>query len=381
MKHKALLILLTLSIYHQIESKYVHNECRSKKLEKCYCGDTFYLERIYFLVNCTGQGFRDPSMLQELPPDTEALIFSGHNIETLPANIFGENMNLTKLKAIDMSNNRIKNIKGKTFHHIPNVELLILNHNEIIINDDYNDYDDTIYHHPRVFSNFINLQELHLTNAFKDNTDEQLANDLHDIFVKSNLTKLYKLHLEQNEIKRFKDDKVFCNLPSLKQLYLGTNDLQHINFDLKCLNLQFLDLENNKITQLSKKDLASFDRSGKSLTVDIRGNPLKCSQAADLYNWMNRTNVNIRYKEQLECDLKSTSGKRFVVNMKELAEVKHAKFSKAVTVLLVVLVLVLISLLGAYGYMHRDKIGMRMAPILDTVSRKVQYTTIDSQIV
>ena len=52
----------------------------------------------------------------------------------------------------------------------------------------------------RVFSNFENLMELHLTDAFADNSPEDLASDLHDIFFNSDLNQLRKLHLEQNEI-------------------------------------------------------------------------------------------------------------------------------------------------------------------------------------
>lgn len=73
-----------------------------------------------------------------------------------------------------------------------------------------------------VFSNFENLLELHLTDAFADNTPaEDLASDLHDIFVNSDLQELQKLHLEQNEISQFKDPSVFCDLPSLQDLHLG----------------------------------------------------------------------------------------------------------------------------------------------------------------
>lgn len=116
-----------------------------------------------------------------------------------------------------MSNNGIHDVKGKAFHHVVGVTRLILNHNNISISSE----EERNFHHPRVFSNFFNLEELHLTNAFADNTDATLADDLHDIFVNSNLTKLYKLHLEQNEIKNFKDDRVFCDLPNLHDIYLG----------------------------------------------------------------------------------------------------------------------------------------------------------------
>lgn len=48
-------------------------------------------------------------------------------------NIFGSEKNLTKLKVIDMTDNGIEEIKGKTFHHVPVVERLILDHNSITL--------------------------------------------------------------------------------------------------------------------------------------------------------------------------------------------------------------------------------------------------------
>ena len=53
----------------------------------------------------------------------------------------------------------------------------------------------------RILTNFYNLQELHLTNAFTELIDSKwYLGDLKDIFLTSNMTNLYKLHLEQNEI-------------------------------------------------------------------------------------------------------------------------------------------------------------------------------------
>ena len=52
-----------------------------------------------------------------------------------------------------------------------------------------------------MFSNFYNLEALHLTNAFTEAVDSKwYLGDLKEIFLNSNMTKLKKLHLEQNEI-------------------------------------------------------------------------------------------------------------------------------------------------------------------------------------
>jgi hypothetical protein len=55
--------------------------------------------------------------------------------------------------------------------------------------------------HTRLFSNFYNLEHLHMTNAFTETIDSKwYLRDLKSVFLASNMTKLTKLHLEQNEI-------------------------------------------------------------------------------------------------------------------------------------------------------------------------------------
>ncbi|KAK4883247.1 hypothetical protein RN001_006566 [Aquatica leii] len=327
------------------------------------------------------KGFTNTEMLADLPEETQVLIFTGNHIPELPWNIFGELKDLSMLKTIDMSNNGIMEIKGKSYHHVTNVERLILNHNNLSISS----RGDENYHHPRVFSNFVNLIELHLTNAFADNTDEALAIDLHDIFVNSNLTKLFKIHLEQNEIKRFRDQYVFCDLPSLLDVYLGNNDIPSLNFNITCINkLRFLDLENNNITYFTQTDLDNLDRMtyprrNHSLVIDVGGNPFRCDDAIKtLFDWMHTTNVTIRNKELVQCH-QEKYGNHFIYNLQNLVDSKHARVSRAVSVLVIVLTIVLLSLLAAYAYIAKDKIQSKLSPLLEIVSRKVHYTTIESQ--
>ena len=73
------------------------------------------------------------------------------------------------------------------------VQRLVLNHNNLKISGRY--------HHRRLLTNFENLEELHLTNAFTEVIDSKwYLDDLKDILLTAQMTKLYKLHLEQNEI-------------------------------------------------------------------------------------------------------------------------------------------------------------------------------------
>lgn len=70
---------------------------------------------------------------------------------------------------------------------------LVLDHNDLMISGPNL--------HPRVFTNFYNLEALHMTNTFTETIDSKwYLKDLKAILLASNMTKLNRLHLEQNEI-------------------------------------------------------------------------------------------------------------------------------------------------------------------------------------
>lgn len=356
---------------------------------ECICGKESYELLIRYVVNCTNAGLTNTSILEFMPPQVEILIFTGNNIETLPWNVFGTINDYLSLEIVDMSNNHIREIRGKAYHHVPNVKRLILNHNNLSIS---RDDDDKNHHHPRVFSNFLNLEALHLTDAFDDNTSPHLSEDLHDIFVNSNLTKLQKLHLEQNEITHFKDRKVFCDLPHLRDLHLGDNDLRDINFDVKCLkNLRFLDLERNKFEYVKAKDLILLDElenrhdRSTNLIVDFNLNPFVCDcRISVLHDWIMQTTVTVRNKENLMCFRNHTKPE-------PIMEIQYGKCASSklrasmtghtmtLIFLLVVLSMILIALVAALIYVSRDRIKYMITPVFDTVSKKVHYTTIKDE--
>lgn len=393
-------------------------KCTFKFGEKCLCGKSQYQEKSeQYIVNCTDTGFTNTSVLQHIPPQTQVLIFTGNNIPQLPWNVFGTFNNFSHLRVVDMSNNEIQEILGKSYHRVSNVQRLILNHNKLSISS----ADGSNHHHPRVFSNFVNLMELHLTDAFAD-TEDDLAADLHDIFVNSNLTQLNKLHLEQNGITGFRDPQVFCDLPKLMDLHLGDNCLTGLNFNITCLkHLRFLDLERNNMSGFSTSELDildSFPMRNKSIIIDIRGNNFLCNcKIADLYTWLQKTRVEVRNKELLRCrhvQPRSDDGEAIVglrkiqcppkspiaSNLQQgqmddeepimgLRKIQCAPKSsasagmsiqhKATAVVLGILTAILCGLLVAVIYLNRVQIKYRLTPILDTVSRKVQYTTIGKQ--
>uniref|UniRef100_A0A182N572 LRRCT domain-containing protein n=1 Tax=Anopheles dirus TaxID=7168 RepID=A0A182N572_9DIPT len=390
---RALMVPLLLALLATLT---VADDCGRDFHGKCSCGYQMYNYRTQYVVNCTNTGFRDTAMLERLPLQTEVVIFNGNYVNELPWNVFGALNDLANLTIVDMSNNHIREIRGKTYHHVANVRRLILNHNNLSISR----YDDEEFnhHHPRVFSNFVNLQELHLTNAFADNTSAELSADLHDIFVNSNLTKLVKLHLEQNEIVQFNDKRVFCDLPSLLDLHLGDNLLTALNFNLSCMpRLRFLDLERNRFEQVRPQDLALLDavqaQPGRAtpLTVDFTYNPFGCDCGLyPLVEWLDRTNVTVRNRDGLVC-LRNRQVREPIRTLnvgrcrKQLGAagggggVNPTGHTTTLVFVLVCLSCVLLALVAGLLYVSKDKLRGLLTPVVDSVSKKVHYTTIKDE--
>ncbi|XP_033219388.1 uncharacterized protein LOC117174403 [Belonocnema kinseyi] len=335
---------------------------------RCHCERACFEREHKYIVNCTNSEFLNTEPLSHLPNKTQVLIFTGNYLDSLPSNIFGTLDAFPDLQVIDMSNNHIKEIRGKSYHHVKNVRRLILDFNQISL--------DPTRSHPRLFSNFISLEELHLTDAFEDSPNPRdMAATLHDIFVNSDLTKLIKLHLEQNEISEFRDSNVFCDLPNLLDLHLGDNSLTALHFNLSCLhNLRFLDLQRNKFTKVMERDLRTLDTFAKhnqSVMVDFSLNPFECSCRLNPFiKWMDRTKIIVRNKEHLMC----TEGDKKVGfhETKDCPQILKAVRDSGTTVLLCLLSLLLISLICGFIYIQRAELKKK----LQSVNKRVRYTSI-----
>lgn len=147
---------------------------------------------------------------------------------------------------------------------------------------------------------------MHLTDAFLDYESADLAKELHNIFYQSNLKKLQKLHLEQNEIDSFADKNVFCDLENLMDLHLGFNKLKNLSYNITCLpHLRFIDLEANSIERFTSNELAVFDSfvaANRTLTIDIHKNRFVCDCVANkLYFWLKKTKVVVKNNDTIEC--------------------------------------------------------------------------------
>ncbi|KAG8234288.1 hypothetical protein J437_LFUL015013 [Ladona fulva] len=406
---------------HPRASSSHRGECPPAFKGLCTCGETQFQARNQFVVNCTNAMFTDTQPLAHLPKETQVLLYTGNNIPELKGNIFGEiddetNEGVPYLRVVDLSNNGISTIRGKAFHRVSSVERLILNHNRIVLHRHKN--------HVRMFSNFANLRELHLTNAFanptesdedEDDDDDDDSDDddddeddddldeesqgsrgspspsyliqLQEIFRASNLSRLEKLHLEQNEIESFAHvPDLFCSLPSLADLHLGDNKISGVNdLNLSCLlHLRFLDLEKNNIESLPQETLHKDRGVTPFFMVDLGGNNFSCDDCEKimaLKEWLIKTRVQVRNQNFLAChalrDVKCPNIPNIQLpSNKNLNEETHGSAAVAVTIFLCLSVVALA--IGA-AYMNRTWITAKMSPVIQTVTRKVQYTTIGRQ--
>jgi len=362
--------------------------CPKRFKGKCHCGLGNYRQwkpdKQVFITNCTNSGFKDSGVIESTPTETEVLIFNGNHFETLTWNILGIWDDHDRLEVIDFTNNGIKEIQGKAFHKVSNVKRLILNHNDLYI--------VSTMSHPRMFSNFVNLEELHLTNAFTEQIDSKwYLTDLKDLFDISELKKLKKLHLEQNEIWEIKDDDMFCVLPSLMDLHLGDNQLSEINFSLGCLKkIRFLDLEYNKIRNLRQNTLDKIDMvfGQKNKTIDLHGNPFTCDcHMNPLYDWLDNTKANLINKREMRCYdgyPEYNAGLR-IVNVQELkcGPVKSIRDYTATThhaitsTLLVILIILTATLLCVVLWINRLTVRDKVEPLMKRFKTSLQYSTIE----
>jgi len=364
----------------------------------CTCGPGDYRawkpnSKVY-ITNCTNAGFTDPNVIEFTPDQTEVLIMTGNRFETLPWNVLGVWENHNKLEVIDLSNNGIKEIQGKSFHKVTNVKRLILNHNDLFV--------VSTMKHPRVFSNFVNLEELHLTNAFTEQIDSKwYLSDLKDIILESELTKLKKLHLEQNEIWEIKDPDMFCQLPELLDLHLSDNQLTDINFSLECLKkLRYLDLEFNRIRNLPQvtlekldaafghKEVGSDGRLRYTRQIDLHGNPYACDcHMQNFAQWLNQTEINLMNKDAMRCydGVPATNAGKRIKNVDKLEcpvkvmEGTTGSHHAVTSTLLTILIILTATLLAVVLWINRITVKDKMQPLLKNLQNHMQYTTIEKQ--
>lgn len=364
-------------------------ECPPAFLSRCTCGkidmsdDSKY--RGSFVTNCTDSNFNDTSMLTALPEATEVLIFTGNPLVTeLPLNLFGtgNKKSFDKLHLVDFSNNNIRSIKGRTFHHVKKVKKLILDNNRLTITGEN--------FHPRIFSNFESLEELHLKNAFAETTRQQnFMEDLVTVLDAANLTKLKVLNLENNGIQLIPNQFAMCSLPSLAKLLLGGNYLTDVRLNVSCTpKLILLDVSDNFISTFSNQSLSFLPNTVK-FHVNLTRNPLKCDcHLVDMHRWVKTTQTWVIGNKTLQCASgfpESNMGRMFndleesELQCSPLDEEDLQGYVTASFAVLISLILALIVLIGALLFSHKEQVIKVWTTVTDSLAAKREYTSLNQE--
>lgn len=226
--------------------------------------------------------------------------------------------------------------------------------------------------------------ELHLTDAFDDNGVLNITTDLYEVFLNSNLSRLAKLHLEQNEMSIITEPEVFCSLTNLLDLHLSNNQLTGVDFNIECMPLlRFIDLEGNQIRGLSKEQLQKLDSvpSNRSLAIDLSRNPFSCGCNIEiLYGWLRSTKVKVRNSDSIQCTLESPKNpldpyaayrNDCPVYINPQADSYHGGHK----LMMLFVFCTVFAFLAAVLYVSRFGLK-RFRPEFNTSSRKIHYTTI-----
>ncbi|XP_062592269.1 toll-like receptor 4 [Saccostrea cucullata] len=212
------------------------------------------------------------------------------------------------------------------------------------------------------FQNGDSLQKLYLSNnllrfSLSSDTDGKIFRNLKSLSV---------LDLKANKISHL-PSAVFKSLESLKYLDLSSNLLTGIDFDIRYLrSLRVLDLSLNQIQYLSDSDMKAIDqhRMGKSLTINLSGNPILCAcKSLNFLTWIvhSQTSGEIIFEsyEQYFCEKESHDGQVMnFTNSKVIGELRKKcnTYTTLIFMMSTLIFLFVISLAIGIFYRYRWKL-------------------------
>ncbi|CAG2226548.1 unnamed protein product [Mytilus edulis] len=187
----------------------------------------------------------------------------------LSYNIFyswiGPLLTFDHVQYLDLSNNICSNVSKVFFQSVPNVITLLLQNNLL---------------------GFV----------LPDDTEGEIM---------QHVPALQTINLADNRIPSL-SYAFFKSQANLKYIKLAGNMIDNITFQINHMKqLSNLDLSNNRISNLdehSRFQLEKVYKVNNNFSIDISGNPLKCScDTIDFIKWMSTTKVRIHNKHKTSC--------------------------------------------------------------------------------
>ncbi|KAK6113855.1 Leucine rich repeat family protein [Brugia pahangi] len=217
--------------------------------------------------------------------------FHGNNFQDLPNSpLFGRNKH-ENIEVLNISANYIVNLHSNALRGMPNLLVLDLSNNEIVLKEEDINF---LSHTPK-------LKQLYLRRAFTLLVNRTVQFSLMmQMFRKANLEELNYIDLSYNYFTKLPYN-LPCPFPSLKYLDLRQNFLQTINLNTTCLSrIETIDLSRNHIRQLDEGFRQGIGRFAQPNSLLLR-NSFHCNcESIDYIKWIRSTD-KIRDKHQLSC--------------------------------------------------------------------------------
>lgn len=217
--------------------------------------------------------------------------FHGNNFQDLPDSpLFGQNEH-ENLEVLNISANYIVNLHSNALQGMPNLLVLDLSNNEIVLKEDDVHF---LSHTPK-------LKQLYLRRAFTSLVNRTVQFSLMmRMFKSAYLQELNYIDLSYNFFTTLPYN-LPCPFPSLRYLDLRQNFLQTLILNITCLSkIQTIDLSRNHIRQLDEEFRQGVGKIVQPYSLLLR-NSFHCDcESITFIKWIRITN-KIRDKEQLIC--------------------------------------------------------------------------------
>ncbi|MCP9265037.1 hypothetical protein DINM_020221 [Dirofilaria immitis] len=265
-------------------SDYVACQCREQDSELSCINAQFVDTSIFLHINIHYRHLRK-------------VTFHGNNFQDLPNSpLFGQNEH-ENLEVLNISANYIVNLNSNALRGMPNLLVLDLSNNEIVLKEEDINF---LSHTPK-------LKQLYLRRAFTLLVNRTVQFSLMmRMFRKANLQQLNYIDLSYNYFTKLPYN-LPCPFPSLRYLDLRQNFFQTINLNSTCLfKIETIDLSRNHIHQLDETFRQGIGKYAQPNSLLLR-NSFHCNCESIAYiKWIRSTN-KIRDKHQLSCHRASPS--------------------------------------------------------------------------